>query len=52
MSPQRRKKVIEVLKKLMSEYELRAKYNGGEDYETWRALDEAITELSKSKEEG
>ena len=36
---------IEVLKDLLKEYELRAKYNGGHDYRYYRGLTNAIKEL-------
>lgn len=38
---------IMVLKDMRKEYELRAKYNGGVDYDCYRALDMAIEELEQ-----
>ena len=37
---------IKVLKDMLKEYELLAKYNGGTDYDRWNALDMAINALS------
>lgn len=36
---------IMVLKGMLKEYELLAKYNGGTDYDRWKALDMAIKAL-------
>ena len=55
MSKNERKQTIQALKGIFTEYELRAKYNGGADYEAYRALDQAISEMqqnSKAYEDG
>lgn len=36
-----------VLKDMLKEYELLAKYNGGTDYDRWKALDMAIKALEQ-----
>lgn len=38
---------IMILKDMLKEYELLAKYNGGTDYDRWKALDLAINELEQ-----
>lgn len=38
---------IMVLKDMLKEYEMLAKYNGGTDYDRWKALDMAITALEQ-----
>ena len=38
---------IKVLKGMLKEYELLAKYNGGTDYDRWNALDMAIKALEQ-----
>ena len=38
---------VMVLKDMFKEYELLAKYNGGVDYDRWKALEMAIQELSQ-----
>ena len=38
---------IRVLKDMFEEYELLAKYNGGVDYDRWKALEMAIQALSQ-----
>ncbi len=38
---------IKVLKDMLKEYELLAKYNGGTDYDRYCALDMAIKELEQ-----
>lgn len=42
---------IMILKDMLKEYELMAKYNGGIDYDRWCALDMAIKELEGKTEE-
>ena len=39
---------IMVLKDMLKEYELLAKYNGGTDYDRWKALDMAIKALEQA----
>ena len=38
---------VKVLKDMCKEYELLAKYNGGVDYDRWKALEMLIKELSQ-----
>ena len=42
---------IMVLKDMLKEYELLAKYNGGTDYDRWKALDMAIKALEQEPSE-
>lgn len=43
---------IKVLKDMFEEYELLAKYNGGIDYDRWKALEMAIQALSQEPKTG
>lgn len=42
---------VKVLKDMLKEYELLAKYNGGVDYDRWKALEMAIQALSREPQE-